>query len=98
MFGGASSAFSIKNSSGTGSLQRNYFDSRLAASSSRRSDVKMKAFKVTFVTPDGEHELVCADDVYVLEVAEDAGLDLPYSCKAGACSTCAGKVVSGTID
>lgn len=60
----------------------------------------MTTYKVTLISE--EHNINttvdCTDNKFVLDAAEESGLDLPYSCRAGACSTCAGKVTSGTID
>lgn len=40
----------------------------------------------------------CPEDKFILEAAEDNNIELPYSCRAGSCSTCLGKVTSGKVD
>ena len=56
-------------------------------------------FNVTIQSPDGiEQSFDCPDDQQILDAADEAGIDLPYSCRSGACSTCAAKLISGTVD
>ena len=59
----------------------------------------MTTFNIPLQAPDGtETPFQCEDDQYILDAAEEAGVDMNYSCRAGACSSCAGKLVSGTVD
>ena len=55
-------------------------------------------YSITLKTSEGEQTIQCEDDQYILDAADEAGIDLPYSCRAGACSSCAGKIESGTVD
>ncbi|KAF7805712.1 ferredoxin, root R-B1-like [Senna tora] len=48
----------------------------------------MAAYKVKLIGPDGkENEFEAPDDTYILDAAENAGMELPYSCR-----------VSGSVD
>ncbi|MBM5798321.1 MAG: 2Fe-2S iron-sulfur cluster binding domain-containing protein [Cyanobacteria bacterium M_surface_7_m2_040] len=60
----------------------------------------MASYKVTLVNAsEGINSTIeCSDDQSIFDAAGDQGIDLPVSCRAGSCSSCAGKLISGTVN
>lgn len=52
-------------------------------------------FQVT-VTPSG-HQFSCDEGETVLAAALRSGIGLPYGCKNGACGSCKGKLIAGSV-
>ena len=52
---------------------------------------------LTVVLDGKPHELRMGRDERVLDVALNAGLDLPWSCRGGVCCTCRAKVMEGAV-
>ncbi|MBD2200299.1 MULTISPECIES: 2Fe-2S iron-sulfur cluster-binding protein [Calothrix] len=57
-----------------------------------------KTYTVEVIHQGESHTLQVPETETILSVADAAGLELPSSCHAGVCTTCAGKIISGTVD
>ena len=64
---------------------------------SKQKTSSAKSVHMTILLDGKEHEIALSPDEHVLDAALNAGLDLPFSCKAGVCSTCRCKVTQGEV-
>ena len=67
------------------------------ASAAEASANAAKDIMMTLLLDGKEHELAIGPDEHILDAALNAGLDLPFSCKAGVCCTCRAKVLDGEV-
>jgi ferredoxin len=57
-----------------------------------------KTYTVEIQHQGTTHTLTVPENETILAAAQAAGLDLPYSCSAGVCTTCAAQLLEGTVD
>ena len=59
----------------------------------------MASFKVTFINKfSGLKETIeIPDDKYILDAACEQNINLPFSCRSGACSSCVAKLEKGNV-
>lgn len=72
-------------------------DARSAPSGSGASGAEAQVFSLRVMLDGKLHEIRVPLGQPILDAAIDAGLDLPYSCKAGVCCTCRAQVQDGEV-
>ncbi|MBX3168736.1 MAG: 2Fe-2S iron-sulfur cluster binding domain-containing protein [Candidatus Eremiobacteraeota bacterium] len=55
----------------------------------------MASHRVTLITPSGQTEFECSEDLSILDTASARGLALPAVCRGGACSACVARQLTG---
>jgi ring-1,2-phenylacetyl-CoA epoxidase subunit PaaE len=70
----------------------------VAATPTRTASDTSARTRLQIVLDGKTHSLTMGPQDRVLDVALDAGLDLPYSCKGGVCCTCRARVLEGHVE
>ncbi len=59
----------------------------------------MARHTVRLLRPGSAEELCeCSEDRFLLESAEEQGIELPWGCRAGSCGSCAALLVEGQVE
>jgi ferredoxin len=57
-----------------------------------------KTYTVELLHQGDTHTIEVPEDKQILRAAYAAGIELPSSCNAGVCTTCAAKIMEGEVD
>ncbi|MGV2826917.1 2Fe-2S iron-sulfur cluster-binding protein [Myxosarcina sp. GI1(2024)] len=57
-----------------------------------------KTYAVEIKHQDKIQTIQVSESQTILQAATEAGIDLPFSCSAGVCTTCAAQIISGEVD
>lgn len=96
-------ATELRALSATGKVHVEHFgvtaSAAVAAAPIKQPAIANKAAEVTIVM-DGRRRTfkMPMNGEFILDAAESAGMELPFACRAGICSTCRTKLASGTVD
>ena len=55
-------------------------------------------YTVEIIHQTKTHTIQVDETQTILQAATDAGIELPFSCSAGVCTTCAAQILSGEVD
>ena len=53
---------------------------------------------MTLESDDGQVTFECPEDAYLMQQAEEEGIEMPCFCRYGNCAACIGQVTSGSVD
>jgi ferredoxin len=65
---------------------------------SKNPNAEIHTYKAEIHHQGKTQTIAITSDKTVLQSAHDAGIDLPTSCGAGVCTTCAAQILAGSVD